>query len=373
MDKKTDYCNIPKSIEDKMNLNYHNDDKHPIGIIKNHIYKYFKSLDPNMKTFDDLSPFVSVEDNFDKLLIPKNHPARSKSDTYYLNEHTVLRTQTSAHQNELLAQGHKSFLVTGDVFRKDEIDARHYPVFHQMEGVIVKDKGKGKDDTKLPLDELKELLGGLIEYLFPKCEYRFNSDYFPFTDPSIEVEVMYQGKWLEVLGAGIMQEQILKNNGLDDHYGLAWGLGVTRLAMILFNITDIRYLFSTHPKFLSQFSDGIIKEFQPFSTLESQTKDVSFFIPPNKIIADDKNDQLKWLDENDFFECIRDITGDMMKEVSLSDTFYNKKIDKYSRTYRMIFSSNDPDMKDPGEFFDIVIGLNTSIRSKIANFDIVLR
>jgi phenylalanyl-tRNA synthetase alpha chain len=135
MENRTEYSNIGPSIEAKIGRNLHNKKNHPIEIIKRKIYEYFNELDGyDFAKFDDLPPYVNVSDNFDKLLIPKDHPARSRSDTYYINKDTVLRTQTSAHQNELLAQGHQNFLVTGDVYRKDEIDKSHYPVFHQMEG-----------------------------------------------------------------------------------------------------------------------------------------------------------------------------------------------------------------------------------------------
>jgi len=132
MNQITSYSNIPKNVLQKIGFNLHNKQNHPICIMKEHIYKHF----PNCTTFDDLSPIVSVEDNFDKLLIPKDHPARSKTDTYFVNETEVLRTHTSAHQNNLLAQGYKNFLVTGDVYRKDSVDKYHYYTFHQMEGVI---------------------------------------------------------------------------------------------------------------------------------------------------------------------------------------------------------------------------------------------
>ena len=100
------------------------------------------------------------------------HPARSKTDTYYVNEKEVLRTHTSAHQNQLLSQNYKSFIVTGDVYRKDEIDARHYPIFHQMEIFTL------IDDSLDPEIELKKILSGLITYLFPNSDFRFNPDYF---------------------------------------------------------------------------------------------------------------------------------------------------------------------------------------------------
>ena len=146
------FNNIPSSIEQKINRKLHNLKNHPIEIIKNIIYKYLTNI-RQFDIFDNLDPFVSIEDNFDKLLIPKNHPARSKSDTYYQNENIVLRTHTSAHQNELLSKGHLNFLVSGDVYRKDEIDSHHYPIFHQMECVMVFKKG-----TSNPRNKTKENL-----------------------------------------------------------------------------------------------------------------------------------------------------------------------------------------------------------------------
>jgi phenylalanyl-tRNA synthetase alpha chain len=119
--------NLPASILNKMGRNLHNVSNHPIEILKRHIYEYFDKLSRyNFNKFDGLNPIVSIEDNFDKLLIPSDHPARSKSDTYYVDDKTVLRTPTSAHQNQLLLQGFRSFLVTGDVYRKDEIDRLPY-------------------------------------------------------------------------------------------------------------------------------------------------------------------------------------------------------------------------------------------------------
>lgn len=181
--------NIPSSILEKKDRKLHNQSNHPIEIVKRSIYKYFDTL-PNYKfsKFDDFDPIVSVEDNFDKLLIPNNHPARSKSDTYYFDETKVLRTHTSAHQNQLLSKGLTSFLVTGDVYRKDEIDRSHYPIFHQMEGLSL------VPDNVNPEKELIKILSGLVEYLYVGCEHRINSDYFPFTNPSFEIEVKFNGK-----------------------------------------------------------------------------------------------------------------------------------------------------------------------------------
>lgn len=359
--KKTAYCNIPQSIEDKLSRKLHNHKNHPIEIIKNHIYKYFAELEKyRFKMFDDLNPVVSIEANFDSLLIPADHPARSKSDTYYVNEFEVLRTHTSAHQNELLKSGYTSFLVTGDVYRKDEIDTRHYPVFHQMEMLTLVDD---KFDAE---DELKQILSGLVNYLFPGCEYRFNSDYFPFTHPSFEIEVKYMDKWLEILGCGVVHPKILENNGQQGKKAIAAGFGLDRLVMIFCGIADIRYIWSTHERFLNQFASGKLVTFQPYSELPSLTKDLSFYVPEDKlVIGEDGSTQEKWLDENDFFELAREYSGDMMEEVRLIDTFHNKKIKKYSRTYRFTYSPNAPNIKNGSEFLEIINRMQDTVRTKL--------
>ncbi len=364
MDQKTDFCNVPKSIEDKIGRNLHKQKNHPIEIIKRQILGYFTGLkEYKFNVFEDLSPYVSVVENFDKLLIKKDHPSRSKSDTYYINENMVLRTHTSAHQNELLARGHTSFIVVGDVYRKDEIDKCHYPVFHQMELLTL------VEDRVNPVDELKIILSGLVEHLFPGCTFRFNPDYFPFTDPSFEVEVMYMGNWLEILGCGVVQDEILRNNGIQGKKAIALGLGIERLAMIFFQIPDIRYIWSTHEKFLDQFASGNIVQFKPYSELPSQVRDISFYIQDNSLDKDNK-----WIYENDFFEYIRCMSGELMEEVTLLSTFYNQKINKHSRAYRMTYSPNDPKYKNPAEFTTLVNEIQKEIRDGIeAKLGIKLR
>lgn len=358
--QKTDFCNIPIKIEEKFNRKLHNKKNHPIEIIKNKVYQYFKTLDHKFDVFDDLNPIVSTVDNFDGLLIPSDHPARSKSDTYYLNENYVLRTHTSAHQNELLSKGFTKFLVTGDVYRKDEVDSKHYPIFHQMEMFIV------LDDDSDPVLELKNILSGLVKFLFGfDCEYRFNPDYFPFTDPSLELEVKYGGDWLEVLGCGVVQPEILKRNGVCDKRAIAAGFGLDRLAMIFCQIPDIRILWSEHERFLSQYEKGELVKFIPYSTLETRSRDVSFFIPAQKLIVGEK--EIKWIDENDFFELIRESADEIMEEVKLLDAFHNTKKNKYSRTYRMKYTPINPDLKNDSEFTKLVNLEHDKIVDKMKN------
>ena len=346
--------NITNFITSKIGRKLHNQPFHPIEIMKRHIYNYFKNLEKyQFNFFDDLDPIVSIEDNFDKLLIPIDHPARSKSDTYYVDETHVLRTHTSAHQNQLLAEQYKSFIVTGDVYRKDEIDARHYPVFHQMEIFTL------VDETADAVYELKQLLSGLIEYLFGKRSYKFNDDYFPFTNPSFEIEVEYNNNLIEVLGCGVVEQAILQAHGLGDKQAIACGLGLDRLAMIFAEIPDIRYLWSTHGRFLCQFTDGNLNKFQPYSILNSISKDISFYVPNNQI------SDTKWTSENDFFELLRNI--DIIEKVELLDQYHNTKLSKYSKTYRLIYSPCDPNMKDPGIFNNYVNDEQQKLRIIIVN------
>lgn len=369
MDNKTDFCNIPPSIESKIGRNLHNTKNHPIEIVKRRVLEYFKKLDGyDFNIFQNLSPFVSVDDNFDKLLINENHPARAKSDTYYVNKTTVLRTHTSAHQNEHLSKGFDNFLVVGDVYRKDEINSSHYPVFHQMEAVCKIHKGVN------PKDELLRILNGLVEHLFPGCKYRVNDDFFPFTEPSYEYEVYYNGNWLEILGCGVVHNNIIKNNDRNGDF-IALGLGLDRLAMLFFEIPDIRLLWSNHPRFLEQFSSGKIIKFKPYSELPTQFRDISFWISKDKVLdtINELGGPIKWADENDFFEVVREVVGDCVEEVKIMDEFFHPKKLQHSRMYRIIYSPIDPDMKDPSEFTNMCNIVQAKLVKEVDKLDVTIR
>ena len=198
-------------------------------------------------------PRVSTKNNFDDLLFPQDHVSRRATDTYFYDANTVLRTHTTAHQVELLKAGHGAFLVSGDVYRRDDIDARHYPIFHQMDGVRIFSheeyvKSGFKDSfEQFVVHELKNDLEGLAKTLFGQnVPARWIDAFFPFTDPSMELEINFQDNWLEVLGCGVVQRPIMKSVGFDTskHLGYAFGLGLERLAMVLFDIPDIRLFWS---------------------------------------------------------------------------------------------------------------------------------
>ena len=379
--------NIPPSILAKCGRDLHRKPNHPIQIIAKLVTDYFATLERDFEVFDDLDHKVSTVNNFDRLLIPSDHPARSKSDTYYFDDETVLRTHTSAHQTELLEDGHTSFFVVGDVYRKDEIDRTHYPVFHQIEGVhIFEDDLSEEDMTKDLIDVLKGLCGAL----FPDCEVRTADDYFPFTHPSFEIEVLHKGEWIEILGCGIVQPLIIKScvmenrklmrtNG-DLKKGWAFGIGLDRLAMILFKIPDIRLLWVDDPKFLSQFEDGKITQFVSYSSLDPITKDISFWIPEEQIEIEDVTatktiqntvesekyrEHYYWKSENDAMDLIRDTANehypDIIESVVLFDQFEHPKTNKLSRAYRFKFSVSDPNMNNSSEFNRICNELHTKI------------
>lgn len=300
-------------------MNLHNKKNHPIETIKRKIQEFFGG---SFDIFDTLNPIVSVEDNFDKLLIDKEHPARATSDTYYIDKKSVLRTHTSAHQNELLSKGYTKFLVTGDVYRKDDIDNSHYPVFHQMEGVCI------VEDNQDAKEELLKKLEGLVNHLFPGCEYRVNDDYFPFTNPSFEIEVKFNDEWLEILGGGVIQPSILNNCGISNKTAWAFGLGLERLAMILFKIPDIRYFWTKDERFHNQFKHDNITEFVEYSKYPPCLKDISFWL----------NDEYNY---NNFCEIVRECGGDIVENIKLIDEFTNKKTEKTSHCYRISYRSND--------------------------------
>lgn len=390
----TETINVPLSIGIKVGRNLHREDAHPIGIIKNMAFEYFDSLkDRKFKKVDNLYPVVSVKSNFDLLLIPQDHPARSKSDTYYVDETHVLRTHTSAHQNELLSGGDSSFLVAGDVYRKDEIDSTHYPVFHQLEGVWV-DMDEKMSDEELEAD-LIETLKGLCKHLFPGCDVKVGPDYFPFTHPSFQMDVFHKGRWIEILGCGVIQKQIIKTCSLNNpalcstknsgevKKGWAFGIGLDRLAMILFEIPDIRMIWVDDPKFTSQFKPNQITKFTPYSMLDPLAKDVSFYIPTDQVIVNptskvedvekytDKKTQVVriWARENDMYESVREsankVYPDIVSKMEMFDQFYNSKLSKLSRAYRIYYSPPDPSMSDPGEFTTLVNALHADIAKDI--------
>ncbi|KAI3659382.1 hypothetical protein MP638_001304 [Amoeboaphelidium occidentale] len=356
-----DYTNVPATIIDKLNRKgLHRSENHPLGIITRAITEHLQKNLKGFEVFNDLSPIVSVEDNFDRLLVPKDHCSRSKSDTYYVNRHTVLRTHTSAHQYDLLRKDLQGFAVVGDVYRRDEIDHSHYPVFHQMEGVyrfrtdddlsirgyvpeldstaVLQDCHKDhlRKHVAVVSQHLKSTLESLItSVLGSDIQMRWIDAYFPFTSPSYELEIFYNDKWMEILGCGIVQQAIMpsSNNtaGKDKEIAWAFGIGLERLAMVAFGIPDIRLFWSTDSRFLDQFKDSNpiqSMKFKPFSNYSGTYKDLSFWTPSGT----------ENFNETDLFELIRQVDGnDWVESVSLVDDYTNKKTGRRSVCYRIMY------------------------------------
>lgn len=271
----------------------------------------------------------------------------------------MLRAHTSAHQCDLIRSGLDNFLIVGDVYRRDEVDRSHYPVFHQMEGVrlfsdyqLFKDergrqikefsifqqngtKTKEKQEvhteeaSKLIEFHLKGTLSGLAHHLFGKdIEIRWVDAYFPFTHPSWEMEILFRGKWMEVLGCGVVEQKIICDSGVTDKAGWAFGLGLERLAMILYKIPDIRLFWSADAGVTHQFegkSPDDVFEFVPVSQFPQNINDMAFWLPEK-------------YDSNDFYDLARTVDADdLLEQIKLLDVFEHPKTKRTSHCYRLYY------------------------------------
>jgi len=253
-----DYTNLTPSISSKLSKRLHAQEGHPISTLRSLIESHF----PDFAHLSSLSPIVTPYQNFDSLSFPADHPGRAKTDSYYINRNAMLRTHTSAHEVEVFAKRTERWLLTADVYRRDEIDASHYPVFHQMEGAKIFgtdtssieqiEQESRQLERKLALSNieiedvqhisetnpaqtshdvrssevaaknLKVCLNSLMYKLFAgvagaskgnPLRVRWIEAYFPFTSPSYEVEVFFRGKWLEILGCGVVLQSTLDRAG----------------------------------------------------------------------------------------------------------------------------------------------------------------
>lgn len=455
---------MPSSILDAVPRRLHLQPDHPLTITR----KLIESRFPGYKTHNNLFPIVTTLQNFDSLGFPLDHVGRNRSDTYYVNKSTVLRTHTSAHQADTFRNNEsEGYLISADVYRRDAIDRSHYPVFHQMEGARTWDRlaagraGKAvadliwEDVAKIPKHDivvedpnptfhaernplqarhapeeteavaahLKRSLEDMVVTIFNAAKtakdpsspvapdeplrMRWVEAYFPFTSPSWELEVFWQGDWLEVLGSGVVSQPILDNASVPNRVGWAFGLGLERIAMLLYSIPDIRLFWSRDPRFLSQFSESKpIKRFIPFSKYPACFKDVSFWlrssssaaggasaIHPPTALSNDQQPQSTEANpaspanpsvvassdvprstgtasapdsvsniatqntplppaapvpsaalssafhENDVMEIAREVCGDLVEDVHLTDEFVHPKTGRKSMCYRINYRS----------------------------------
>lgn len=233
---------------------------HPLNVVLNDMIDIFQSMG-----FDVVDgPEVETDHyNFEALNVPADHPARDMQDTFYLAENILLRTQTSAAQIRTMEQRTPPIRIIcpGRVFRADEVDATHSPVFHQIEGLVV-DKGITMCDLKGVLEQFAHEIYG------PDTKVKFRPSFFPFTEPSVEVDVSCSecggkgcrvckgGGWIEILGAGMVHPRVLQSCGIDpeEYTGFAFGIGLDRLTTTRYKISDIRLLFENDKRFLQQFN-----------------------------------------------------------------------------------------------------------------------
>lgn len=181
--------------------------------------------------------------------------------------------------------------------------------------------------------DLKNGLEGMVRTLFGDVEMRWGIDYFPFTDPSFELEIHFNDQWLEVLGCGVVHEDIVKAVGRGDQKGWAFGLGLERLAMILFSIPDIRLFWTKDERFHRQFQSGEIVTFQPYSKYPPCLKDISFWTSLDGVEST--------FHVNDLNEVIRDIAGDLVEKAELIDEFVHPKSGRMSNCFRISYRSMD--------------------------------
>lgn len=387
------------------------EENHPLAITRKLIESQFPA--PVFGNHSENNPVVSTVDNFDVLGFPPDHPGRSRTDTYYVNDKTVLRTHTSAHQqayfqhlnrNETTRPEEVGYTVVADVYRRDAIDRSHYPVFHQMEAarlwkrpetsplshssetaakiradldlipthdVVVEDPNPTIHAQRNPLQaehhseeeveaiaaHLKRSLERMVIKIFTEAgkaaaassggdseqeplKVRWVEAYFPFTSPGWELEVFWQGEWLEILGCGVIKQELLTNSDVPHRIGWAFGLGLERIAMLLFNIPDIRLFWSRDERFLSQFRAGQITRFEPFSKHPACYKDVAFWLPRSAVTGGSSaaGGALPF-HENDVMEIVRGIGGDLVEDVSLIDEFTHPKTTRKSMCYRINYRS----------------------------------
>jgi len=335
----------------------------PVKILFDHLVNLPKFADFDLVDFPRI---VTVEQNFDLLNMLKDHPARKETDTYYLDKTHLLRTHTTTFWSfylkdpkvleKLKKDGEIKAISKGIVFRKDEIDRSHYPAFHQIDGLLICKKDKKIIDQNV----LKEAQIDLAKGAFgPDIKYKFIEDVFPYTVESLEMDIMFNGEWMEVNGAGLVNPVCLKNFGIDPekYNGWAFGFG-ERLTMIKFGIPDIRILWSDDPRITEQFKD-INSKFTEVSKYPETSRDISFII--------DKNISL-----NNYYEIVRDFAEDLIEEVKLVDEYEDEKKfgkDKKSYTFRIIYRSHERTLTA-----DEVNKIQEQIRSKTAqDLNAVLR
>lgn len=296
---------------------------------------------PDFKDFDIITTpeIVSKKIAFDLFDFPSDHPVRSKSDTYYVDDKNILRTHTTVmwyyylmqpEVKERIARGEAVGSISfGKVYRKDEIDRKHSNVFHNMDIWYL----SPKDKKVITLADLQDALSKIARSLFgDEAKFRFNEDKYPYTDPSLDMEMdKGDGKWLEILGSGVVKGSVLEKLGVDysKYTGWACGPGLDRLAMISMELPDIRLLRSNDPRVMKQLKLG--HKFVEVSKYPPIVRDISFVVGPDFV-------------PNDYFDLVREIAPGLVEQVELLDKYENAEKfgeGKVSYAFRITYRSLD--------------------------------
>ncbi|MFA6273919.1 MAG: hypothetical protein WC662_02050 [Candidatus Paceibacterota bacterium] len=295
---------------------------------------------PEFKDLDiiEVPEIVPADISFDLFDFPADHPARSKSDTYYVENNYILRTHTTVmwyyylQQEDVKARMARGEAVGcfsyGKVYRKDEVDRHHMNVFHQIDGWYLIPKEKeiiGKEELSNALKNIAKAVFG------SSVNIKIFDDTFPYTDPSLQMEIEKDEKWLEVLGSGVVKGSVLEKFGVDSSKwnGWAFGPGIERLAMVSMELPDIRLLWSDDPRVKKQLKLG--QKFMEVSKYPPIVRDISFIV---------KNDFIP----NDYFDLVRETAPNLIEQVELLDKYENAEkfgTDKISYAYRITYRSLD--------------------------------
>lgn len=271
---------------------------------------------PSLKNFDDIKipEIVPVNILFDLFNMPPGHPARSKSDTYYVDEDNVLRTHDTVFwyyylnrpeiKKRIENKETLGAICYGKVYRKDEIDHHHMNVFHQFGGLLI----TPDDKKKITPENLKSTLSEIATSIFGNINSRFYDHNFPYTDPSFEMEAEINGQWIEILGSGMVRKIVLANLGLTGYHGWAFGFGLERLAIASMELPDIRLLWSEDPRVKKQLKLG--NKFIEVSKYPPIVRDISFVVGADFI-------------PNDYFDLVRETAPGLIEEVGLLDKYEN--------------------------------------------------
>lgn len=300
---------------------------------------------PRLKDFDliEIPEIIPTAILFDLFDFPANHPARNKSDTYYVDDLNALRTHDTAFwyyyldHSEIkgrIARGESmGALCYGKVYRKDEVDSRHMNVFHQLGGWYI-----APDSEKVDVKDLEAALSEIAASVFGDRAIRFNADTFPYTDPSLELELDVKGtaaegpakgEWLELLGGGMPKASVLRKMGVEGYHGWAFGFGLERLAIASMSLPDIRLLWSDDERVKKQLVLG--QTYKEVSKYPPSYRDISFIVGSGFV-------------PNDYFDLVRSIGGDLVEEVALIDKYENEAklgAGKVSYAYRVTYRSID--------------------------------